>query len=320
MESLYPLSFQPIFRRYIWGGRRLESQLGKQLPKEGDDYAESWEVVDHGDDQSVVATGELKGWTLSRLVTERGKELLGRHHPQQQFPLLFKFLDCQRNLSVQVHPNDAQAGRLEPPDLGKTEAWLILATEPGSRLYAGLKPNVDRDLFEHAILDGVVEEYLHQVQPKIGDCIFIPAGTVHALGEGLVVAEIQQSSNTTYRLFDWNRTSADGKPRQLHVDQGLDVIDFSSGPVKSQPPCLTEDLHVERLVECEKFLLDRLTLTATEKIGGDDACHIVAVLEGSVDLAGTVVSCGETMLLPASCGKISVTPQARAVMLDMYLP
>ena len=143
----YPLRFEPLFRRYLWGGRRLQSGLGKPIGA-GEDYAESWEIVDHGADQSIVAAGRLAGKSLHELVTQYGEELFGRHHPQPQFPLLFKFLDAHRNLSVQVHPNDEQARLLDPPDLGKTEAWVVVHAEPGSLVYAGLKRGFDRQALD----------------------------------------------------------------------------------------------------------------------------------------------------------------------------
>ncbi len=143
MATLYPLRFEPVFRRYVWGGRRLGKILGKPIGP-GNDYAESWEVVDHGEDQSRVAAGPLAGMTLNELTHIYGKQLLGRHYPQPRFPLLFKFLDCEKTLSVQVHPNDVQAAKLDPPDVGKTEAWVVLAAEPGSVIYAGLKRGFDR--------------------------------------------------------------------------------------------------------------------------------------------------------------------------------
>ena len=319
MSDFYPLKFQPIFQSYIWGGRRLESVLNKDLPDDRD-FAESWEIVDHKDGQSVVVDGALQGMTLSQLVHDHGEALLGKHHPQEKFPLLFKFLDCNRNLSVQVHPNDAQGAELTPPDLGKTEAWVIMAAEPGSALYAGLKAGVDREQFESALKDGTAEESLHRIEPNVGDCIFIPAGTVHALGEGLVVAEIQQSSNTTFRLFDWNRVGADGKSRPLHIEQGVGVTDFERGPVAAQVPEQTDRSNVERLVSCDKFVLDRVKVEASTKLGGDNACHLIAVLEGDVELNGTSVKQGETALIPAACGEVEVTSAGSAILLDSYLP
>jgi len=187
MLTLPPLRFQPILREYLWGGRRLGTELGKQIGI-GDHYAESWEIVDHGADQSVVADGPFAGTTLHELVMQHGLALFGRDNPQRQFPLLFKFLDANQTLSVQVHPNDEQAAKLDPPDLGKTEAWVVLAAEPGSKIYAGLKPGIDRDKLARAIDAGTCETCLHSLEPKVGDCIFIEAGTVHAIGAGLLVA------------------------------------------------------------------------------------------------------------------------------------
>lgn len=318
MTTLYPLRFRPILQRYIWGGRNLESVLGKQLPTDDTDYAESWEIVDHADGQSVVDNGELQGLTLSQLVHEHGEALFGQHHPQEKFPLLFKFLDCQRNLSVQVHPNDQQGAGLDPPDLGKTEAWVIMSAAPGSLLYAGLNVDVDRQSFAKAIAAGTAESCLHVVEPNVGDCIFIPAGTVHALAEGLVVAEIQQSSNTTFRLYDWNRVDAEGKSRPLHIEQGLAVTDFERGPV--QPQIGQQVDGVERLVECEKFVLDRIVVAENSTIGGDNACHLVAVLQGTVSIGTESFAMGQTAMVPASCGEVSLVADADAVVLDMYLP
>ncbi len=316
------LRFRPKFRRYIWGGRKLATVLNKPLA-EGNDFAESWEICDHGHDQSIVAVGPLVGTTLGELVSGRGEELLGRHYPQRQFPLLFKFLDCNQTLSVQVHPNDEQAARLTPPDFGKTEAWVILDAQPGSCIYAGLKRGFDRAALEREVARGTCEMCLHRIEPRAGDCVFIPAGTVHALGAGLLVAEIQQSSDTTYRLFDWNRLGPDGQPRPLHVAQALEVIDFQRGPVAPQTPQPTDKPHVSRLVACDKFILDRWTITHADRVGGDDRCHILAVISGSVRLAGfqsaEIMTMGETALLPAA-GSIEVRPDASAVMLDIYLP
>ena len=327
MDLLSPQQFAPIFQNYVWGGRRLETILHKRLPSDAE-YAESWEVVDHDNGQSIVTQGEFEGWSLSQLVAQRGPELLGRHHPQEKFPLLFKFLDCQRNLSVQVHPNDEQGALLEPPDLGKTEAWVILAAEPGSSLYAGLKAGVDRAAFEKEIQNGTADNCLHRIVPAVGDCIFIPAGTVHALCAGLLVAEIQQSSNTTFRLFDWNRVDASGQSRPLHITQGLNATDFERGPIQPQTRQPTDMDGVERLVACDKFVLDRIELTPESTcgvsktipaIGGDGTCHIVAVVEGSVRLGNTSLTKGQTALLPAAYGACPVEATS-ATVLDMYLP
>jgi mannose-6-phosphate isomerase len=323
MNSLYPLRFEPIFRRYLWGGRRLHSVLGKPIGS-GDDYAESWEVVDHDADQSVVLYGDLRGQTLGDLVAGRGEQLLGRHHPQKNFPLLFKFLDAHSDLSVQVHPDDAGAARLDPPDLGKTEAWVVLHADPGSKIYAGLNHGVDRPTLEQSIAEGRADTCLHQLEPRIGDCLFIPAGTVHALGAGLVVAEIQQASNTTFRLFDWNRVGTDGQSRPLHVDRGLDAIDFSCGPISLCVPAPRDELPMDRLVACDKFVMDRWNLRGPAEIGGDGGCHLIAVLDGSITLDGdphgeSLVR-GQTALLPAAIGAVGLGVPETATILDISLP
>jgi len=347
---LYPLKFQPLFKRYLWGGRRLGTVLGKPIG-EGDEYAESWEIADHEQGQSVIANGALAGKTLHQLVLERPAELFGRQAEriaraqpagrEPRFPLIFKYLDAQRDLSVQVHPNDAAAALLTPPDLGKTEAWLILDAQAGSLVYAGLKFGFGRTELQREVERGRTELCLNWFEARAGQCLFIPAGTVHALGAGLLVAEIQQASDTTYRLFDWNRTGPDGQPRQLHIEQALEAIDYTRHVISPQAPQPTERPHVERLVVCEKFMLDRWRLSGMDKLGGDGRFHVLSVLEGEVLLSGSgpqvelgrkpgatttdevsLLSLirGQTVLLPACLGEVTVASRDSAVMLDMYLP
>lgn len=322
MTPLYPFVFKPLFKRYLWGGRRLGESLGKPIG-EGNDFAESWEIADHHQGQSIVANGPLAGVSLHELVATRGPELFGRHGPQSRFPLIFKFLDCQRDLSVQVHPDDAAAALLNPPDLGKTEAWLVLWAEAGSRIYAGLKAGCDRLSLERALAAGEVDRCLHSFEARAGQCVFIPAGTVHALGAGMVVAEIQQASDTTYRLFDWNRVGPDGKPRQLHLAESLAAIDFSATEVAPQSPQATDRPYVSRLAACDKFVLDRWSLSGQATIGGDDRFHIVSVLEGSLRLPGVpgdALRSGQTALIPAACSALPIETTSPATLLDMYLP
>jgi mannose-6-phosphate isomerase len=323
MPSLYPLRFRPLFRRYLWGGRGLAEVLGKELG-EGNDYAESWEIVDRGADQSLLLAGELAGQTLRQIAAEHGEELYGRHHPQPRFPLLFKFLDCRQMLSVQVHPNDEQASRLDPPDLGKTEAWVILRAEPGAEIYAGLKRGFDRAALEREVHRGTTSLCLNRVEPRAGDCLFLPAGVVHALGAGLLVAEIQQASDTTYRLFDWNRIGADGQPRPLHIEQALAAIDYGRGPLAPQVPQATETAGVTKLVASEKFNLDRCDLITPQSVGGGGRFHILAVIDGEATLAGdplnTPLRLGDVALLPASAGPTLATPVESCTLLDAYLP
>lgn len=323
VDPLYPLRFRPVLRRDLWGGRRLATHLDKTLGP-GDDYAESWEICDRGPEQSIVVGGPLAGWSLGKLVAGQGAALLGRHHPQAHFPLMLKFIDAARPLSIQVHPADAQAARLDPPDAGKYEAFVVLFAEPGSTVYAGLQPGVDRQSLAEAVRQGRCAELLHCFEPAAGDCVFLPPGTVHALGQGILVAEIQQASEVTFRLFDWNRLGADGRPRPLHVQQALETIDFSRGPVHPQRPQPTGRAGVSRLVECERFWLDRCDTDRPESLGGDGRCHILCVLEGAVavegDPVGTPLGAGSTVLLPAALAAVRLTPQDRGVLLDAYLP
>jgi mannose-6-phosphate isomerase len=320
---LYPLRFQPIYRRYVWGGRRLETAVGKTLPP-GDDYAESWEICDRPEAQSIVHSGPLGGAALGELVSRRGRELLGRHHPQSRFPLLFKFLDAQQALSVQVHPDDERAARLDPPDAGKTEAWVVLEASPGSAIYAGLKPGIDRRAFEGALAAGDCSHLLNRFEPSVGDCIYLPAGTVHAIGAGLVIAEIQQPSDVTYRLFDWNRLGKDGQPRLLHIQAGLDATDFSLPPVRPQQPSATAEGHVSRLLACERFVLERWTIDRPRSMGGDDRCRILAVIEGQIRISGEpsgeALARGTVVMLPAGVGSVILTPDVAATLLCAYLP
>ncbi|HVU89564.1 MAG TPA: type I phosphomannose isomerase catalytic subunit [Pirellulales bacterium] len=323
MTPLYPLRFHPLLRHYMWGGEKLRTLLGKSF----DDHAtcaESWEICDRGADQSVVAAGPLAGTTLGELVITRGAELLGRHAPQPRFPLLFKFLDARLKLSVQVHPDDERASQLTPPDLGKTEAWVVMDAEPDGLIYAGLKRGFDRAALAREIARGTCELCLHSFVPRAGDCIFLPAGVVHALGGGLLVAEIQQSSDTTWRLFDWNRLGPDGRPRALHIAEALDAIDYAAGPVSPVHPAATEKSAVERLVECDPFVLDRWRLSERYELRDDDRCHILAVVEGAVevsdDAAQVPLKLGETMLLPARRAATSMIPRPSAIVLDAFLP
>jgi mannose-6-phosphate isomerase len=268
--------------------------------------------------------GELAGRTLHELVCDYPAELMGASPAAGQFPLLFKFLDCHRSLSVQVHPNDEQAAVLVPPDLGKTEAWVILDALPGSKVYAGLKRGFDQAAVAREVARGTTERCLHSFEPRVGDCIFIPAGTVHALGAGLLVAEIQQASDTTFRLFDWNRVDAQGKPRDLHVEASLATIDYRRGPVTPQVPQPLGHPGAERLVACDQFVLDRRDVDAVQQFTGKGTFRMLAMIEGEVDVEGDPAQrpfrAGETLLLPAALAATKVTPRGHAVMLEISLP
>jgi mannose-6-phosphate isomerase len=220
----YPLTFQPIFQERIWGGRKLETLYGKALPA-GKIIGESWEISDRADANSVVANGPLAGRRLADLMASDRQAIMGRaRSPEGRFPLLIKLLDAQDNLSLQVHPPQNLAAQLGGNP--KTEMWYVSAAEPGALLYAGLRSGVTRDQFSEKTRNGTVAECFHQLPVREGDSLFLPSGRVHALGKGLVIFEIQQNSDTTYRVFDWNRVDASGKPRQLHVEESLKCIDF----------------------------------------------------------------------------------------------
>jgi mannose-6-phosphate isomerase len=308
--KLYPLQFEPVFRSYIWGGRRLGERLGKPIgtaPR----YAESWEIVDHGSDQSVICQGPLRGRTLAELVKECPSELFGEDKNNfAAFPLLLKYLDCNRVLSVQVHPDDKYAAKLNPPDLGKTEAWYVIDTEPGAVIYAGLRAGVNREIFATSIQAGRLVDALNTITPKPGDCIFIPAGTVHALGAGILVAEIQQSSDTTFRVFDWDRLGDDGLPRPLHIEAALEVTDYLRGPVVPQIAIPLAD-GGERLVACDKFILDRYQRTQPFTLSGG-SCRLVTIVSGGATLVWegleTKLPLGQTVLLPAAIGDCDFVP------------
>lgn len=305
---LSPLLFTPLYRHYLWGGHRFASLLGRQLTEPGP-YAESWELVDRGADQSVVRAGPLTGRTLGDILRDDPVAMLGTTATAGPFPLLFKFLDAHKVLSVQVHPDDAAAARRTPPDRGKTEAWYVVEAEPNSCIYAGLKPGVNQHDLAAAITAGTCEEVLHTITPRAGDCIFIPAGTVHAIGAGLVVAEIQQSSDVTFRLFDWNRVGADGQPRPLHLEDGLAATQRLGpvAPVEKQP---TDDPAVSRMVACEFFAFDEVTPSASWQTGGG-ACEFLAILAGEVLLPDCwslpPLQRGDCLLLPASLEPQSLT-------------
>lgn len=309
---LTPLIFHPVYRRYIWGGRGFATVFARDLPP-GDDYAESWELVDRGNDQSVVAAGPWAGRSLGELVRDHGHELLGSQRATDRFPLLFKFLDACRDLSVQVHPDDARAARLGTPDLGKTEAWYVVAAAPGSRIFAGLRPGIDTRGLAAALGSGRCEDVLHSFVAQPGDCVFIPAGTVHAIGAGLLVAEIQQSSDVTYRLHDWNRTGPDGRPRPLHIDAGLEAV-TQTGPVGPVSPTATSDPAVRRLVDCPYFVLDEVRPTADWAVGGDGRCHFLAVLAGHISCESSwqlpELGPGACLLMPAALGRQSLRVSA----------
>jgi mannose-6-phosphate isomerase len=253
-DGLPLLSFVPLLKSRVWGGRRFQSALGRALPQEGGPFGESWEIVDLAAEQSLVADGALAGTSLGELAARSGPELLGRARLLDgRFPLLLKFVDASERLSVQVHPGAAACAALSGQGARvKTECWHVMACEPGSALYVGLEPGVDRRALEEALAAGEAGRLLHRCEVARGDFVHIPAGTVHAIGGGILLAEVQQSSDTTYRLFDWNRVGLDGAPRPLQLAEALVSIDFSrigcpefAAPSSGRPGVSCPEFEVE---------------------------------------------------------------------------
>lgn len=315
------IRFDPLLKRIRWGGTRLGTSLHKRLGPETD-YAESWEIADHRSGQSVVSSGPFAGWTLSRLLHDRNQAILGRHAGPTQFPLLVKFLDANDRLSVQVHPNDQQARAVDPTENGKSEAWVIIDAAPESRVFVGLKHGINADSLRAAIKDGSLEDCLHSFKVTPGDCVFIPAGTVHAISEGILLAEIQQTSDMTFRLHDWGRVGADGRPRELHIEQAIACTDFETGPVNTLTPQPISGGH--RLGSCEHFTIQRFSEPGRFEIPDDDRFHILMGLGGRASvLAGSHsehLTLGQTLLLPAAREHSALDLTPDSTVLDVFLP
>ncbi len=323
---LPPFRFTPLIKRLRWGGTRLGRLLGKPIGSVTD-AAESWEIADHGTDQSLVSGGAFGGWSLARLMSEHGRELLGDNTKQTTFPLLVKFLDAQDRLSLQVHPNDELAKALVGTDRGKTEAWVILDAMPGSVIYAGLWPGIGQSDLDAAIRTGTLLDCMHTFEARAGDSFFIPAGTIHAIGEGILLAEIQQTSDVTFRLHDWGRLGTDGRPRQLHVREAVQCVDFTRGPVRPLAPRLISTAggnRLEELVAGEYFVIRRHAAALPVNVDPRNGFRIILMLAGRADLQwleGTEsLSIGDTILVPASCPSCRLVPQGGCEFLETYLP
>ena len=323
----YPLKFEPVYKDYIWGGRNL-SRLGKKLPD--GIVAESWEVSCHPDGTSIIANGEFKGLPLPELIKRFGRSVMGSAlsgKDMEKFPLLVKFIDANDNLSVQVHPDDSYAHEHENGEYGKNEMWYIMSAEPGARLIYDVSPGTDRKVFEEAVKAGTVESCLKTVEVAPGDAINIPSGLVHAIGKGIMLAEVQQNSNSTYRVFDYNRLDKNGNQRPLHIEKALDVIDFNSAGRKEKYRGLEvicssgftkRYLVVNRYFSVELYAVDG---TAVEGAYGD-RFFIYTFIEGSGEILykeGSLEVCaGESVLIPASLGAYSLAGRVKA--LKSYVP
>jgi len=310
---LYPLTFLPILKERVWGGRNLDRLYAKSLPPQVP-IGESWEISDRPEDVSVIAAGPLAGHDLRWLMEHHAADLLGRHaDPAERFPLLVKILDAQDILSLQVHPPVSKAAELggEP----KTEMWFVADAQPGAELLVGLKRGVTREQFVEKIRDGSVADCFHRVPVRPGDAMFLPSGRVHALGAGLVIFEIQQNSDTTYRVFDWNRVGLDGKPRQLHIQQSLASIDFGDyEPLLVQPTWAEQDGGASRpLVRDPLFRVDQWRLSAGQAYTpAPSVMRILGVLSGRLAVLGDWGSvdlrAGQFCLLPSCLVGLKLCP------------
>ena len=322
--NLYPLTFTPIVKDKIWGGQKLKTILGKEfgtLPNGG----ESWEISGVKGNISVIDNGPLAGKTLNDIIAEYGAKLLGEKVLKEfgtEFPLLIKFIDANDNLSVQVHPDDAMAQKLHNSK-GKTEMWYVIAADKDGKLISGFDKKVDPANYHTLVSSGKFMEVLKNVDVKAGDVFFIPAGHVHGIGKGVMVAEIQQTSDITYRVYDYDRVDANGKGRELHIDEAqkaLDFNDLSTGKVDYTPKANERAL----LVDCKYFNTGLLKVTAdvNRDYSKVDSFVILMCVEGGVKINDEYeVKCGQTILIPASLNGITIKPVAKeSKLMEVYIP
>jgi mannose-6-phosphate isomerase len=320
---LYPLIFQPIFKDRIWGGRELERLYAKPIPT-STPIGESWEVSDRPGDASVIINGAFSGKNLRWLMAQHGAEVLGQAKAaaEGRFPLLCKILDARERLSLQVHPPASRAAELKGEP--KTEMWYIADAAPNACLYVGLKRGVTRAEFEQRIADGRVADCFHRLPVQAGDTMFLPSGRVHAIGDGLVIFEIQQNSDTTYRVFDWNRLGLDGKPRELHIEQSLASIDFNDfEPALVATPFVT-DGQVQKRTLVQDPLFNVTAWKAAPHAAGalkPSRLQIVAMTAGVGEIryaGGSVkLSAGQFCLIPASLPTSEFVAHAEAALLHV---
>jgi len=325
----YPLFFEPQLRHYIWGGRNLEILYGRQLPPGR--TAESWEISGHRDAPTVVANGPLTGESLITLVARMGKDLVGWRAEGScgagSFPLLVKLLDAQQDLSVQVPPDDDYALTHEPGERGKVETWYVLSAGADARLVYGLRPGIDRSALAGALERGSVADVLAYLPVKPGDCVHVPAGTLHAIMAGTVVVEVQQTSDATYRLFDWGRLGHDGRPREVHIDKALATIRWDSpapGTVVPRPLDTDNGVRQWELVRCPQYNLDKIELSPGAAFDGHCSGETFEIW-GCVEGEATVSAGGEWelaavrfALLPAIVGRYRISSGSGATLLRAY--
>ena len=325
-SPMYPLRFEPIYQYRLWGGRRLADLLTAPLPGDGP-IGEAWLLSDRDDHASRVAAGPLKGSTIRQLLEQAPEPVLGKLAGRfRRFPVLLKFLDAHEKLSVQVHPEDDQREYIPAGESGKTEAWVVLEAGPNSRIYAGLKPGTNQDLLERALASHSVADLLTSFAPRVGDAVFIRAGTVHSLND-VVVFEVQENSDVTFRLYDWDRVDPKtGKPRPLQVEQAIACLDFEQVAIGPVPPVVEEAAPVrrEQLFHCEHFSVWRHTGESSFPVGAAGTPRVLVSIVGTGELehngANYPLGQGDVMLLPAQVGVCSYRPQTAVSLLEVALP
>jgi len=322
---LYPLKFSPILKDKIWGGTKLKSLFNKAA--ETDKLGESWELSGYEGDESVVTNGFLAGNNLRELIEIYMGELIGDTVFDEyglSFPLLFKLIDANENLSIQVHPGDEVAAERHN-SYGKTEMWYVVDADKGAELIIGFNDDCSRETYLKAMSEDKVEDLLHKVPVTKGDVFFIPAGRVHAIGKGVVVAEIQQSSDVTYRIYDYKRKDDNGNERELHTEQALDVINFeaSKQPKTIYSPLLNETTP---LITCDYFTTNMLRFNKSleRQYAKLDSFVAYMCLDGTFTIESegekTTVIKGDTVLIPASIDELSLVPDGEVTLLEVYVP
>ena len=322
---MYPLRLETIYQYRLWGGRRLANLLITPLPT--GPVGEAWVLSDRDGHASRVSSGAFKGQTITRLLEEFPEPLMGRLAQRfHRFPLLLKFLDAREMVSVQVHPSDSQTHLLPMGEPGKTEAWVVLDTGKESRICAGLKPGTTEQDLRLALRNGTVTEHLRCLDPKPGDAVFIPAGTVHTLGD-VVVFEVQENSDVTFRLYDWDRVDAEtGQPRPLEVDRAIACIDFDESSAGLTTPILETAAHVrrEKLFQCDHFCLWRLRGQSPFTVGADGVPRVLLCVDGTGQIVhGGVtyaVRRGDVFLLPAEIGVSAFQPRGGVTLFEIAIP
>lgn len=324
-HSIYPLKFDPIYQYRLWGGRKLANLLSTPLP-ENEPIGEAWILSDRKDHANEVSEGPLQGTTLTKLMKDFKYEIMGKMGDRfDQFPLLLKFLDCKEVLSVQVHPSDNQKEYIPKGDSGKTEAWVVLETNNDSRIYAGLKKGTTKENLLYSIENNSVSDCLHSFVPKKDDALFIHSGTVHTLG-GTVVFEVQENSDVTFRLYDWDRTDPKtGELRELQVEEAIDCIDYNQVDIEPVIPVKSLDFNnSEKLFDDEHFKLWRIKTQSDMTVGFKDEPAILVCTDGkgSVNYNGKeyLIDKGEVMLIPAIIGQLSLHPKQKMTLLQIAIP